>query len=136
MFLKSTYRIPIDVMKLTDINVKNARPRDKPQKMSDGDGLFLFISPAGGKLWRLAYRFNGKQKNLSFGAYPAVSLKGARRRKDEAKELLAMGIDPGEHKKEQKIAAAQAEQKRGTLLSGSHGTGTPHTLRHLPISTR
>lgn len=82
-----------------------------PKKLTDGDGLFLYTSPAGGKLWRLAYRFNGKQKLLSFGPYPAVSLKEARRRKDEAKELLAAGIDPGEHKQQQKAAAIQAEQE-------------------------
>lgn len=59
----------------------------------------------------MAYRFNGKQKLLGFGPYPAVSLKEARRRKDEAKELLAAGINPGEHKQQQKAAAIQAEQE-------------------------
>ena len=62
-------------MALSDTNIRNIKPGAKVQKLSDGGGLHLHISPSGGKLWRMAYRFNGKQKTLSFGAYPAVSLK-------------------------------------------------------------
>jgi integrase len=89
-------------MPLTDISCRNAKPAEKPQKISDGGGLFLLIEPRGSKLWRLAYRFHGKQKTLSLGIYPAVSLKDARDHRDRAKELLARGIDPGEHKKQEK----------------------------------
>ena len=94
----------VQVMKLTDIQIKNLKPSAKVQKVADGHGLYIHISPAGGKLWRMAYSFDGKQKTLSFGAYPAISLKAARAKRDEAKELLASGIDPGAHKKAVKLA--------------------------------
>lgn len=68
---------------------------DKPRKLSDAGGLYLYIVPMGGKLWRMDYRFGGKRKTLALGAYPAVSLKGARDRRDEARKLLANGADPG-----------------------------------------
>ena len=68
-------------MPLTDTSIRNAKPDKKARRMSDGEGLYLEISPAGGKLWRMAYRFGGKQKTLSFGQYPAVSLQEARRRR-------------------------------------------------------
>lgn len=86
-------------MKLSDAAVRNAKANGKVQKFSDGRGLYLHVTATGSKLWRMAYRFEGKQKLLSFGAYPAVSLKDARHRRDEARELLAKGIDPGVEKK-------------------------------------
>jgi integrase len=95
-------------MKLTDTFVRNIKSDGKMQKHADGGGLYLHISPAGGQRWRMAYRFDGKQKTLSFGAYPAVSLKDARTRREEAKKQLAAGIDPGAHKKAVK-AAIRAE---------------------------
>ena len=94
-------------MKRSEAAVRNAKANGKVQKLSDGGGLYLHVTATGSKLWRLAYRFEGKQKLLSFGAYPAVSLKDARHRRDDAKELLARGIDPGEEKKqarEEKLA--------------------------------
>ncbi len=97
-------------MPLTDTAIKAFKPKEKPYKESDGGGMYLEISPAGGKLWRLKYRFGGKEKRLSFGAYPIVGLKEARERREQAKKLLSQGIDPGEYKKEVK-AAALAEQK-------------------------
>ena len=75
-------------MPLSDPAVRNAKPTGKPQKLADTEGLYLFISPTGGKLWRMDYRFAGKRKTLSFGKYPAVGLKDARTRRDKAKELL------------------------------------------------
>ncbi len=68
-------------MPLTDTNIRNAKATSKVQKLSDGEGLYLHIAPTGSKLWRMAYRFDGKQKTLSFGKYPAVSLQEARRRR-------------------------------------------------------
>ena len=97
-------------MKLSDAAVRNAKANGKVQKLSDGGGLYLHVTASGSKLWRLAYRFEGKQKLLSFGAYPAVSLKDARHRRDEAKELLAKGIDPGEEKKQAKLAQEREER--------------------------
>jgi integrase len=95
-------------MKLTDTFLRSLKPTGKIQKLSDGGGLYLYTSPTGGKLWRMGYRFDGKQKTLSFGAYPAVSLKDARQRREEAKEQLAKGIDPAAHKQAVK-AAVKAE---------------------------
>lgn len=95
-------------MSLTDTAVRAAKPDAKARKVSDGQGLYLFIPPQGSKLWRLAYRFGGKQKTLALGAYPAVSLAEAREGRDAAKKLLAQGIDPGEQKKVDRIAAATA----------------------------
>ena len=96
-------------MKLTDVFLRKLKATDKVQKHSDGGGLFLLVSPAGSKLWRMGYRFEGKQKTLSFGAYPAVSLKDARQKRDEAKEQLAAGIDPCLHKKAAKAAVKANE---------------------------
>ena len=78
-------------MPLSDISVRNAKPQQKPAKLFDGGGLFLFIAPTGGKMWRLKYRFQGKEKLLALGVYPDVGLKEARKRRDEAREQLAMG---------------------------------------------
>ncbi|MCL2160856.1 MAG: integrase arm-type DNA-binding domain-containing protein [Betaproteobacteria bacterium] len=91
-------------MPLTDVRIRTAKPAEKPYKLSDERGLFLFVSPSGGKWWRMKYRFGGKEKQLSLGVYPDVSLKDARDRRDEARKLLANGIDPGEVKKAQKAA--------------------------------
>jgi integrase len=95
-------------MKLTDTAIRCIKPTGKTQKLFDGGGLYLMVAPAGGKLWRLDYRFEGKRKTLALGAYPAVSLKDARQRREVAKEQLAAGIDPGAHKKAVK-AAVRAE---------------------------
>ena len=86
-------------MPLKDVSVRNAKRGPSPRKLSDGGGLHLLIQPTGGKLWRLAYRFAGKQKTLALGVYPAVSLEEARRHRDEAKKLLARSIDPSVQRK-------------------------------------
>lgn len=93
-------------MALTDISIRALAHGDKPIKKADEKGLFLLLQPSGGKLWRFKYRFNGKEKKLGLGRYPDVSLKEARRRRDEARQTLAMGIDPGEEKKQIVLAAA------------------------------
>jgi len=91
-------------MALTDTIIRTAKPREKPYKMADEKGMFLYITPKGGKLWRLKYRFNGKEKLFSLGAYPDVSLKDARGSRDEARNLHANKIDPSENRKVQKTA--------------------------------
>jgi integrase len=91
-------------MPTSDTAVRNAKPAEKPYKITDEKGLFLFVTPSGGKLWRLKYRFGGKEKLLSLGAYPDVPLKEARERRDDARKLLANEQDPGEVKKAQKAA--------------------------------
>ncbi|HJV52811.1 MAG TPA: integrase arm-type DNA-binding domain-containing protein [Noviherbaspirillum sp.] len=82
-------------MALNDLQCKNAKETDRPQKLADGEGLYLFIPPNGSKLWRMAYRFGGKQKTLSFGVYPYVTLAAARQKRFDAKQALAEGRDPG-----------------------------------------
>ena len=93
-------------MMLTDTGIRKVKPGVKPTRIFDGGGLYLQVSPAGAKLWRLKYRFGGKEKLLAFGAYPAVSLAGARDRRDQARKLLADGIDPGEQRKATKAVRA------------------------------
>lgn len=97
-------------MPLTDVAIRNAKPRAKPYKIGDSLGLFLLVQPTGGKLWRLKYRIDGKEKKLAIGAYPAVGLADARRRRDDARALLASGKDPSREKQRQKVRAKlQAE---------------------------
>lgn len=91
-------------MALTNIAISKATPTDKLQKLSDGDGLQLHITPQGSKLWRMAYRWQGKQKTLAFGAFPAISLAQARDMRAEARRKLANSIDPGQEKKDIKLA--------------------------------
>ncbi|MDG9926549.1 MULTISPECIES: integrase arm-type DNA-binding domain-containing protein [unclassified Pseudomonas] len=94
---------------LTDSAIKVAKPKDKPYKLADGQGLYLEVMPSGSKLWRLKYRHSDKEKRLALGAYPTVPLQKARQRREEARQQLAEGIDPGEQKK----AARQAQKAEG-----------------------
>ena len=94
-------------MPLTDAAIRTAKPGAKPVRMFDGGGLYLEVSPAGGKLWRLKYRFNGKEKRLALGIYPDIGLKDARERRDDARRLLCNDIDPGENRKVQKAAKVE-----------------------------
>ncbi len=86
-------------MSLTDTAVRNIKPGVKSIKLFDERGLYLEVSPSGGKWWRLKYRFDNKEKRISLGVYPDVSLKDARDRRDEARKLLANGVDPSENRK-------------------------------------
>lgn len=104
-------------MPLTDIKIKNAKPGIKPDgstttksyRITDERGLYLEVSPSGGKYWRFKYRINGKEKRLSLGVYPDVSLKLARERRDNSRKQVAEGIDPSETRKAEKIAQAGLE---------------------------
>ena len=91
-------------MPLTDTTIRNAKPRGKDTKLFDGGGLFLLLKPTGARWWRLKYRFGGKEKLLSLGGYPTITLKEARERRDEAKRLTAHGVDPNAQRQ-----AAKAE---------------------------
>ena len=95
-------------MPLTDIAIRSLKPSKMPIKLFDERGLYLEVSPAGGKWWRWKFRFGGKEKRLSMGVYPDVSLKDARDRRDAARKLLADGIDPGKNRKAQKAARADS----------------------------
>jgi hypothetical protein len=108
-------------MKLTDTVLRNLKHTDKARKLSDGDGLYLYVPPNNGdKLWRMDYRFEGRRKTMSFGAYPALGLKAARAAKDAAKEKLALDIDPSAAKKQAKeIAIAAAQEEARTFDAGA-----------------
>jgi hypothetical protein len=90
------------MMPLTDAECRAARPAAKLQKLTDGGGLQLWVQSGGARLWRLAYRFGGKQKLLALGVYPKVSLARARQAREDAKRLLAEGTDPTLEKKRRK----------------------------------
>jgi hypothetical protein len=92
---------------LTDTAIKKAKPGTKPVRMFDGGGLYLELATSGGKLWRFKYRFDGKEKRQALGSYPDTSLAKAREKRDEARRLLADGIDPSEHRKAHKATRAE-----------------------------
>jgi integrase len=96
-------------MPLTDTALRSAKPQGKAFRLFDVGGLYLEVSPAGGKWWRWKYRYGGKEKRLSLGVYPDVSLKAARAKRDDARKQLADGIDPGQARKAEKLAQAGAE---------------------------
>jgi integrase len=91
-------------MPLTDLRIRAEKPGEKPRKLADGGGLYLLINPSGGKWWRLKYRYGGKEKLLSLGTYPEVSLREARERRDDARQQLRNDIDPGANRKALKAA--------------------------------
>lgn len=127
-------------MPLTDRAIRNLQPKEKPFKVFDERGLFIIVMPTGGKWWRLKYRFNGKDKQLSLGVYPDVSLKTARKRRDEARERVAEDIDPSAHRKAQKsvradraansfeIVAREWFEKYSPSWAANHG---PRIIRRL-----
>jgi hypothetical protein len=90
---------------LFDKTVQNLKPGKKPYKRSDGGGLYVLVAPDGARYWRMAYRFNEKQRTLALGVYPTVSLSEARDARDAAKKLLVAGIDPMHDRREQKRQA-------------------------------
>lgn len=97
-------------MALTDIKCKNTKPTDKPQKLGDSGGLYLYVMPNGAKYWRMKYRIHGKEKLLALGVYPETTLSEARDKRDTARKLVAQGTDPSAQKKEEKhLAALNAE---------------------------
>jgi len=117
--------MPKRIAPLTDTKVRTVKPGKKPRKMYDGGGLFLLITPAGGKLWKFKYRFEGKEKKLSFGAYPDISLGEARKHRDKARSLLANGIDPGITKKAQKAAETQEAETFEVIAREWHSKFAP-----------
>src|SRR4051812_31160971 len=94
------------LMPLALFTIQNAKPREKYYLLTDGNGLHLLVNPNGSKLWRLRYRFGGKQNMLGLGSFPEVSLAIARTRRDDARKLVAAGIDPSQQRKSDKAAAA------------------------------
>ncbi len=108
-------------MKLTDPIIKAAKPNDKAYPLSDGQGLVLFVQPSGAKWWRYRYHFNSKEKMLSLGVYPNVSLKDTRKKHAHAGEILTQGIDPSLHRQEQKQQEALAAETALNQLRANGG---------------
>jgi integrase len=104
-------------MKLTDTAIKKSKPEARAFKMTDGGGLFLLVQSSGSKYWRLAYRFEGKQKLLALGVYPDVPLVLARERREEARKLLAAGVDPSENRKAAKAARLQRAENSFEVIT-------------------
>ncbi|MBI1416904.1 MAG: DUF4102 domain-containing protein [Limimaricola sp.] len=125
--------------KLTAVGIRQAKPGHTVRKLADGGGLFLPVEPSGSKLWRLAYRFAGKQKTISMGAFPVVGLAEARAARDAAKALLLQGIDPSAARQAAKAEAAQTApsphgmKSRGNILACA---GKPPTPTRTPRMTR
>jgi integrase len=105
-------------MPLTDTSIRAVKPGEKSVKLFDGGGLYLELTPSGGKWWRLKYRFEGKEKRISLGTYPTVGLKEARERREQAKKILSQGVDPSAERKEAKaVAAAEVREQTATFES-------------------
>ena len=122
-------------MKLSDFAIRKAKPEARPYKLSDGWGLYVLVQPNGAKLWRLKYRFSGKEKLLSFGSYPATTLAAARRRRDEARQLLAEGTDPSEKKKLDRLAeAVRANNTFGAIAAELLGNKEANNAAHATMS--
>lgn len=131
-------------MALTNISLRNAKPKDKAYKLYDEAGLFIQVTPAGGKWWRFKYRFDGKEKLLSLGTYPEISLADARERRDEARKLLAQdpSIDPSATRKAAKSARdnltansfeAIAREWVASHMADKSETHRKRTLRRLEL---
>src|SRR5258708_4957904 len=104
-------------MPLTDTRIRTAKPQAQPYKLSDGGGMYLLVTPKGASYWRLDYRFGGKRRTLALGIYPNVSLSNARSRREDARTLLAKGIDPGVAKKATKRVAKLASENTFEVIA-------------------
>jgi integrase len=107
-------------MSLSSLAAQNAKPRESFYLLTDGNGLHLLVKPNGSKLWRLRYRFGGKQNMLSLGSFPEISLADARTKRDDARKLLANGIDPSRQKKLDRIAAQSAAKNTFGAIAEEH----------------
>jgi len=112
-------------MALTDVKIRNAKPKEKAYKLSDGDGLYMLINPKGGKWWRFRYRFDGKEKLISLGTYPEVSLSDARDKRTEARRKVAAGINPSQERKALKAAKIHKENTFEVVAREWHAKFTP-----------
>ena len=109
--------------KLTEMTIKKAKPKDKQYKLADGEGMYLRVYPNGSKYWQLKYRFEGKQKTLSFGVWPEVGIIEAREKRFEARKKIKQGIDPIQEKQqiiidknEQELEKEREEQRKSDTL--------------------
>ncbi len=128
-------------MALSDVMIRNKKPPGKQVKLYDSDGLFLLVTPQGGKYFRFKYRFDRKEKTLALGTYPEISLTDARQRRDEARKQVAHGIDPGAVKKAQKQAVTSETETfeviaREWHTKFIHTWTTGHAVKLLSAMTR
>jgi hypothetical protein len=125
-------------MALTDVEIKRAKAKDKAYRMSDSGGMYLWVTPAGGKLWRWAYVYERKEKLMSFGRYPDISLATARERHRDARTLLASGVDPMAHRKAEKTAEQVANESSFANVAGKWMEHWQHgkSLRHVDSTRR
>lgn len=107
-------------MYLSSFSVEKAKPRAKPFKLADGNGLHILINPNGSKLWRFRYRHNGTQKMIGFGAFPDVSLAQAREKRDEARKVVAAGEDPSQKRKDERRAVQIAATNTFGIIAGEY----------------
>ena len=108
-------------MYLSKKEIDNAKPKKKPYRLFDGNGIFVEVRPRGGKYWRFKYRFDNKERRLAFGVYPDVSLLDAREKREEARKQIAAGIDPIADKKDKRrIAALNAGNTFETIAREWH----------------
>jgi integrase len=107
-------------MPLSHITIQYTKPKAKPFKLADGDGLFLVIQPNGSKLWRFRYRFNGAERSLSIGPFPKVTIAEARARREQAKEQIANGIDPSVQKRLDRIASGTAARNTFGIIADEY----------------
>ena len=112
-------------MALSDTKIRNVKPPETQKKLFDGDGLFLLVTPQGGKYWRFKYRFEGKERLLSLGTYPEITLADARTRRHDARSQLAHGIDPMAIRKAQKQAETEETETFEVIAREWHAKFTP-----------
>ncbi len=125
--------------KLTESAIRAAKPKEKSYKLADGGGLYLEVAPSGAKYWRMKYRFADKEKRLAFGVYPDITLKSARNRRLEAKRLLSEGVDPGDLRRQEKVALKTHQATNFELIAfewlekQKHGWSESHSERSLRL---
>src|SRR5438309_1543666 len=117
-------------MSLNDRACKNAKPKAKTYRESDGLGLYLEVVPNGSKYWRFKYRFGGKEKRLALGVYPLVGLKDARNRRDAARKQISNGVDPSAAKRAAKIAQAGADSTKRRWRAHARHFRLPRAIHH------
>jgi hypothetical protein len=116
---------------LNDTRIRNAKPRERDYKLTDFDGLYLLVRHNGAKLWRFAYRRDGKQKEVAFGAYPRLTLAQARERREASRRLLAAGKDPSLERRLEKFARAaggNSFREDGNTCAASRDPDARHSV--------
>ena len=117
--------MPKRITPLSEIKLRTAKPQVNEYKIFDGGGLFLLVTPSGGKLWHFKYRYDKKERKLTFGPYPEISLADARQRRDEARRQVAHGIDPVAVRKAQKQAETEETETFEVIAREWHAKFAP-----------